>query len=76
MKDIIESVGLIIHAKDGRSKEILLELWQVDIVTNILGLQVDLPDLENYVMASKEMVETRLMPLRQQKKIKCALTEN
>lgn len=53
----IESVGLTIRAKDGQVKEIPLEVWQVDIICQMLGLQVNLSDLNNYKMASKENVD-------------------
>ena len=59
-KGIVSSVGLTIHAKDGRIKEIPLENWQVEVIAQMLGLCVNLPDLDDYVMSSKESVNERM----------------
>ena len=53
----IESVGLTIRAKDGQVKEIPLEVWQVDIIYQMLGLSVNLSDLNDYKMLPKENVD-------------------
>ena len=60
MEKIIESVGLMLHSVDGRSKEIPLEIWQVDIICQILGLTVRVPNLDDYEMASKDSVNERM----------------
>lgn len=60
MQESIDSVGLTIHTKDGKSKEIPLEVWQVDAVARILGLSVNLSNLNDYKMAEKETVEEYL----------------
>lgn len=60
MEQIIESVGLTLHSADGQMKEIPLEIWQVDIICQILGLIVRLPDLDDYEMSSKDTVNERM----------------
>lgn len=60
MEKIIESVGLTLHSVDGQIKEIPLEIWQVDIICQILGISVRLPDLDDYEMASKDSVNERM----------------
>ena len=60
MDKIIESVGLTLHSVDGQIKEIPLEIWQVDIICQILGLSVRLPNLDDYEMASKDSVNERM----------------
>ena len=60
MKKIIESVGLTLHSVDGQIKEIPLEIWQVDIICQILGLSVRFPNLDDYEMASKDSVNERM----------------
>lgn len=61
---LIESVGLTIHAKDGREKEIPLEVWQVDAIAFVLGLHVHLSDLNNYSMSNREQVDEIMDLLR------------
>lgn len=60
MEKVIESVGLTIHGVDGQTKEIPLELWQVDTICQILGLMVKVPDLDDYEMSPKERVAERM----------------
>ena len=60
MEKNIQSVGLTLHSVDGQMKEIPLEIWQVDIICQILGLSVRLPDLDDYEMASKDSVNERM----------------
>lgn len=60
MEETVESVGLVIHTKDHRSKEIPLEPWQLEVFTLILGLSVKLPDLDDYVMSSREVYEENM----------------
>ncbi len=60
MEKVIESVGLTLHGVDGKIKEIPLELWQVDIICQILGLTVKIPDLDNYEMSPKDRVMERM----------------
>lgn len=60
MEKILESVGLTLHSMDGQIKEIPLEIWQVDIICQILGLCVRFPDLDDYEMASKDRVNERM----------------
>lgn len=57
MKHIVKSTGLMIHTEDGREKEIPLEVWQMDIVAQMLGLAVNLSDLNDYRMSPQENVE-------------------
>lgn len=56
MEEIIESIGIIIRTKDKRIKEIPLEPWQTDFL-GLLGLQVNLPDLDDYRMSNREVYE-------------------
>jgi hypothetical protein len=60
MEKVIESIGLTLHGVDGKIKEIPLELWQVDIICQILGLTVKIPDLDNYEMSPKDRVMERM----------------
>ena len=53
-KDTIKSVRLVIDAHDGRELEIPLEIWQVDVIREMLGLSVDTTNLDTYCMRSKE----------------------
>lgn len=53
-KDTIKSVRLVIDAYDGRELEIPLEIWQVDVIREMLGLSVDTTNLDTYCMRSKE----------------------
>lgn len=55
-KDSIKSVALVIDACDGKKLEIPLEVWQVEVVCEMLGLSVDINNLESYRMRSKERV--------------------
>lgn len=57
---LIDSVGITIHAKDGQIKEIALEEWQVGVICQMLGLSVHLPDLNDYEMSSKNIVDERM----------------
>ena len=59
-KEIVESVGLAIHTVDGRHKEIVLEIWQVEVLCQILGLNVHLPDLDDYELSGKAAVMERM----------------
>ena len=59
-KVIIESVSLTIKAHSGKRLEIPLEVWQVDILSKMLGLSVDTTSLASYKMASKETVDERM----------------
>jgi len=56
----IESVSLTIKHHDGNQLEIPLEVWQVDIIAQLLGLSVDTTDLKTYTMASRETVDKRM----------------
>ncbi|MCM1217398.1 MAG: hypothetical protein NC331_04335 [Lachnospiraceae bacterium] len=58
--DTVQSVALTICANDGRKLEIPLEVWQVDVVCEMLGLCVDTADLDTYRMRSKERVDERM----------------
>lgn len=49
-KDGIKSVTLVIDAYDGRKLEIPLEVWQVDVIREMLGLSVDTTNLDAYCM--------------------------
>ncbi|MDE7252072.1 MAG: hypothetical protein K2O32_03940 [Acetatifactor sp.] len=60
MEKMVESVGLTIHCMDGRMKEIPLEIWQVNIICQILGIIVRLPNLDDYEMASEDSVNERM----------------
>lgn len=56
-KNNIQAVVLAIYANDGRKLEIPLEVWQVDVICQILGLSVDTSNLVDYQMRSKERVD-------------------
>ena len=56
-KDTIKSVRLVIDAYDGRELEIPLEIWQVDVIREMLGLSVDTTNLDTYCMRSKEQTK-------------------
>ena len=45
-KDNIKSVTLVIDAYNGRKLEIPLEVWQVDVIREMLGLSVDTTNLD------------------------------
>ena len=60
MEKVIESVGLTLHGVDGRRKEIPLEVWQVEIICQILGLTVKVPDLDDYEMSPRDRVAERM----------------
>ena len=58
MEKVIESVGLTLHGLDGQRKEIPLEVWQVEIICQILGLTVKVPDLDE--MSPRDRVAERM----------------
>lgn len=60
VKTNIQSVALTIYANDGKTLEIPLEVWQVDVVCEMLGLCVDITDLDTYRMRSKEQVDENM----------------
>lgn len=60
MKNNIQAVTLAIYANDGRKLEIPLEVWQVDVVCEMLGLSVDTSSLETYQRRSKEQVDKNM----------------
>ena len=59
-KDTIKSVRLVIDAYDGRELEIPLEVWQVDVIREMLGLSVDTTNLDTYCMRSKEQTDENM----------------
>ena len=59
-EEIVESVSILIRTKDNRTKEIPLEPWQLEGFALILGLQVNLPDLDDYTMSGREAYEERM----------------
>lgn len=58
--DRVESVGIIVRLKDGQSREYPLDLWQVDFLTEILGFQVRIPDLDDYEMSDERIVSAKM----------------
>ena len=58
--DRVESVGIIVRLKDGQTREYPLELWQVDFLTEILGFQVRIPDLDDYEMSDERIVSAKM----------------
>ena len=60
MEKVIESVGSTLHGPDGQRKEIPLEVWQVEIICQILGLTVKVPDLDDYEMSPRDRVAERM----------------
>lgn len=60
MKDFIESVELTIKTNNGKKKNIPLEVWQVDAIAKILGLQVNISGLDGYKLSSQKVVDDRL----------------
>lgn len=56
----IKSVKLVIDAVDGQSIEIPMEGWQVGVISQIIGLSVDLSLSGKYAMSSKESVDERM----------------
>lgn len=56
----IKSVKLVIDAVDGQSIEIPMEVWQVGVISQIIGLSVDLSLSGKYAMSSKESVDERM----------------
>ena len=58
-QDTIESVGIVIRTKDGSAKDIPLEVWQVGAIAMELGLQVKLPNLNDYKMTDEELYHKR-----------------
>ena len=56
----IESVSLTIISHSGKQLEIPLEVWQVDVISRMLGLCVDTKSLSDYKMASKDTVDERM----------------
>ena len=59
-KDGIKSVTLVIDAYNGRKLEIPLEVWQVDVISEMLGLSVDTTNLDTYCMLSKEHTDENM----------------
>lgn len=59
-KDTIKSVRLVIDAYDGRELEIPLEVWQVDVIREMLGLSVYTTNLDTYCMRSKEQTDENM----------------
>ena len=58
--DRVESVGIIVRLKDGQTREYPLELWQVDFLTEILGFQLRIPDLDDYEMSDERIVSAKM----------------
>lgn len=58
--DSVESVGIVVKMKDGRSKTYPLEIWQVGVLTEILGFQVKVPDLDDYRMSDEKVVSAKM----------------
>lgn len=58
--DSVESVGIMVRMKDGRSREYPLEVWQVWAMAQILGFQVHFPDLEDYRMSDEQIVSAKM----------------
>ena len=56
----IESVSLTIISHSGKQLEIPLEVWQVDVISRMLGLCVDTKSLSDYKMAGKDTVDERM----------------
>lgn len=56
----IKSVKLVIDAVDGQSMEIPMEGWQVGVISQIIGLSVDLSLSGKHAMSSKESVDERM----------------
>ena len=52
--DGIKSVTLVIDAYDG------IEVWQVDVICEMLGLSVDTTNLDTYCMRSKEQTDENM----------------
>ena len=59
MKDFIDSVELTIKTNNGKKKNIPLEVLQVDAIAKILGLQVNISDLDGYKLSSQKVVDDR-----------------
>ena len=59
-KDGIKSVTLVIDAYNGRKLEIPLEVWQVDVIREMLGLSVDTTNLDTYCMRRKEQTDEKM----------------
>lgn len=59
-KDPIQSVKLVVETHGGKKLEIPLEVWQVDVVREMLGLCVDTNTLDTYRMRSKERVDENM----------------
>ena len=59
MEKKVDRVALALHMTDGRRVEIPLEPWQLELVSNILGLQVDLDHPERYRMSPREVYQQR-----------------
>ena len=53
-KDGIKSVTLVIDAYDG------IEVWQVDVICEMLGLSVDTTNLDTYCIRSKEQTDENM----------------
>ena len=56
----IESVSLTIISHSGKQLEIPLEVWQVDVISRMLGLCVYTKSLSDYKMAGKDTVDERM----------------
>lgn len=59
-RDRIQSVKLVLETHGGKKLEIPLEVWQVDVVREMLGLCVDTSTLDTYRMRSKERVDENM----------------
>lgn len=51
---------LVLETHGGKKLEIPLEVWQVDVVREMLGLCVDTSTLDTYRMRSKERVDENM----------------
>lgn len=60
MENIVKSVALAISTNEGKIKEIPLETWQVDVISEMLGLCIRLPDLDDYQMSARARVDERM----------------
>lgn len=65
MEGKVDRVALALTMTDGRRAEIPLEPWQLEMVTLILGLEVDLDHPEHYRMSSREVYQERASLFRE-----------
>lgn len=65
MESRFKELCLLLRMADGEQREIPLEIWQVDVLCQILGLSVSAADPADCRMSGRAVVEERMALYRE-----------